>query len=213
MSSQRGDYQRSAVYRWEAEHVHPKDTRTVPFDQCQAIVDYVWARAGLTYPPKIRELARTARRTTANGDRLTISIPATGVSATVATRVATDSQPNRSCSVQHSNPPAAFYWGRPAFSCRPVSDRARLRRPGGLRGVEFPIALFDAASSFVSSKDDADVIWASPLASGGDFLLRLAGCQSKDLIPQGRRATLASRFSGCGALAPPSSRWSGSLSF
>ena len=83
MSSQRGDYQRSAVYRWEAEHVHPKDTRTVPFDQCQAIVNYVWARAGLTYPPKIRELARTARRTMANADRLTISIPATGVSATV----------------------------------------------------------------------------------------------------------------------------------
>jgi len=83
MSSQRGDYQRSAVYRWEAEHVHPKDTGTVPFDQAQAIVDYVWARAGLIYPPKIRELARTARRTTANADRRTISIPATGVSATV----------------------------------------------------------------------------------------------------------------------------------
>jgi hypothetical protein len=81
--SRRGDYQRSAVYRWEAEHVHPKDTGTVPFDQAQAIVDYVWARAGLTYPPKIRELARTAWRTTANADRLTISIPATGVSTTV----------------------------------------------------------------------------------------------------------------------------------
>jgi len=76
MSSRRGDYQRSAVYRWEAEHVHPKDTGTVPFDQAQAIVNYVWARAGLAYPPKIRELARTARRTTANADRLTISIPA-----------------------------------------------------------------------------------------------------------------------------------------
>ena len=36
MSSRRGDYQRSAVYRWEAEHVHPKDTGTVPFDQAQA---------------------------------------------------------------------------------------------------------------------------------------------------------------------------------
>jgi len=27
-----------------------------------------------------------------------------------ATRVVTGSQPDRSCSVQHSNPPAAFYW-------------------------------------------------------------------------------------------------------
>ena len=79
--SRRGDHQRAAVYRWEAEHVHPKDTGTVPFDEAQAIVNYVWARAGLTYPPKIRELARTARRTTANADRLTISIPATGASA------------------------------------------------------------------------------------------------------------------------------------
>src|SRR5215471_10324293 len=70
--SQRGDYQRSAVYRWEAEHVHPKDTGTVSFDQAQTIVDYVWARAGLTYPPKIRELARTARRTTANAEHAKI---------------------------------------------------------------------------------------------------------------------------------------------
>ena len=83
MSSQRGDYQRSAVYRWEAEHVHPKDTRTVPFDQCQAIVNYVWARAGLTYPPKIRELGRNARSTIANADRLTVRIPARGISTTV----------------------------------------------------------------------------------------------------------------------------------
>ena len=110
-------------------------------------------------------------------------------------------------------PASRFLLGRPALSCRPVSDSARLRRPGGLRGVEFPVALFDTASPFVSGKDDADVVWASAFACSGDFLLRFAGCQGKDLIPQRRRATLASRFSGCSALAPPSSRWSGSLSF
>ena len=85
--------------------------------------------------------------------------------------------------------------------------------PGRLCGVEFPVALFDAAGPFVSGKDDADVVWTSALACSDDFLLRLAGCQGKDLIPQRRRATLASRFSGCSALAPPSSRWSDSLSF
>ena len=87
-----------------------------------------------------------------------------------------------------------------------------LLRPGRLCGVEFPVALFDAASPFVSGKDDADVVWTSAFACSGDFLLCFAGCQGKDLIPQRRRATLASRFSGCRALAPPSSRWSGSLS-
>jgi hypothetical protein len=83
MSSRRGDYQRSAVYRWEAEHIHSKDISTIPFDQVQAIVDYVWMRAGLMFPPKIRELSRTARHTKANATRLTIRIPSTGISSTV----------------------------------------------------------------------------------------------------------------------------------
>ena len=85
--------------------------------------------------------------------------------------------------------------------------------PGRLCGVEFPVALFDAASPFVSGKDDADVVWAGAFACSGDFLLRFAGCQGENLIPQSRRAALASRFSGCSALAPPSSRWSGGLCF
>jgi hypothetical protein len=37
----------------------------------------------LKYPPKIRELARNARRTAANANRLTINIPAGGISTTV----------------------------------------------------------------------------------------------------------------------------------
>jgi len=77
------DYQRAVVYKWEDRHVHPKDTGTIPFDQAQAIVDYVWVRAGLTYPPKIRELGRNARCTAANATRLRINIPADGVSSTV----------------------------------------------------------------------------------------------------------------------------------
>ena len=58
----------------------------------------------------------------------------------------------------------------------PGSERGVLLCPGRLCGVEFPVALFDAASPFVSGKDDADVVWASAFACSGDFLLRLAGC-------------------------------------
>jgi|SRR6516165_2503661 hypothetical protein len=131
MSSRRGDYQRSAVYRWEAEHVHPKDTHTVRFDQCQAIVNYVWARAGLAYPPKIRELARTARRTMANADRLTISIPATGVCATVLLHEIAHSMTSDAAS-------GPLPRSRPAFCWRPHKVALRLdpdlqpRRADGL---------------------------------------------------------------------------------
>jgi len=47
------DYQRSACYAWEGRHIHPNDTGTVPFEQAQAIVDYVWTTAGLAHPPNI----------------------------------------------------------------------------------------------------------------------------------------------------------------
>ena len=61
-------------------------------------------------------------------------------------------------------------------------------RPGQLCGVESPVTLFDAASPLVPGKDDADMVRAGSLASGDDFLLRLAGCKGKDLIPERRRA-------------------------
>ena len=62
--------------------------------------------------------------------------------------------------------------------------------PADCLGVELPVALFDASSPLVPSDDDADMVRASPLARGGDFLLCLAGRQDKDLIPQGQRAGL-----------------------
>src|SRR5215472_12120320 len=97
---------------------------------------------------------------------------------------------------------------RPNASC-PESERGVLLCPGRLCGVEFPAALFDAASPFVSGKDDADVVWASAFACSGDFLLRFAGCQGEDLIPQGRRAALAaSWFSGRSTPASAWPRWS-----
>jgi hypothetical protein len=66
--------------------------------------------------------------------------------------------------------------------------------PGALRlwpCVEHAVALFDPASAFVPRNRGADVVWASPLAFSGDFLLCLAGCQGKHLIIEARRAALA----------------------
>ena len=80
---------------------------------------------------------------------------------------------------------------RSQLSATLMSDGGALPHPGRLSRVEFPVALFDAASALVPSDDDADMVRAGALASGGDFLLRFAGCQGKDLIPQGWRAALA----------------------
>ena len=84
-----------------------------------------------------------------------------------------------------------------------VSDRGALLRRRGLRGIELPITLLDAASPLVPGNDDADMVRASALAGSGDFLLRLAVCQGKDLFTEGRRGALAaSWFCGRRARAP-----------
>jgi hypothetical protein len=112
---------------------------------------------------------------------------------------------------QHRNDPRA----KPSASAsepaaadvclHPVSDRGALLRLCRLCGVQFPVALFDATRPFVPGNDDTDVVWTSPLACGRYFLLRLAGCQGKDLIAEGRRSAPAgSRLSGRAARTP---RW------
>jgi hypothetical protein len=76
-----------------------------------------------------------------------------------------------------------------------VSDRRTLRRLSRLRGVELPIALFNAASPLLPGQGGADMVWASALACDGDLLLRLPVCQGKDLVVEAQRATrAASRF-------------------
>jgi hypothetical protein len=84
--------------------------------------------------------------------------------------------------------------GRPPIALLPASHRGALFRPRRLRGVELPIALFEAASPLMPGDDDPDMVRARPLAcSGGDFLLRLAVCHGKDLIAEGRRGALTAR--------------------
>jgi len=92
------------------------------------------------------------------------------------------------------------------------SDRRTLLRPRRLRGVELPVTLFDAASPLVPGNRGTDMVQASALACSGDFLLRLAGCQSEDLIAQVRRAaSAASWYCGRSAPAPALSGGSGRL--
>ena len=66
----------------------------------------------------------------------------------------------------------------------PVLGRSVLLRPSRMRGVELPVTLFDAAGSLVPRKRSADMVWAGALACSGNFLLRLAGCQSKNPIAE-----------------------------
>jgi hypothetical protein len=60
-----------------------------------------------------------------------------------------------------------------------------------------------AAGPLVPGNGGADMVRANSLARGGNFLLRFAGCQGKDLVIETRGTALAaSRFCGGRALAP-----------
>ena len=91
--------------------------------------------------------------------------------------------------VRQTRRPAPFGVGRRSFYR--ASDRGALLRPARLCGIELPIALFDAAGPLVSGNRGADVVRANAFACSGDFLLRLASCQGKNLIVEVRRAAAA----------------------
>ena len=67
-----------------------------------------------------------------------------------------------------------------------VLDRGALLRSLRVRGIELPVALFDAANPLMPGNGDTDMVRASALASSGDFRLRSAGCQSKNPIAKVR---------------------------
>jgi hypothetical protein len=84
-----------------------------------------------------------------------------------------------------------------------VSDRGVSLYSRRVRGVELPVALFDSASALVSGNGDADMVRTNALACGGDFLLRLAVCQSEDLIAEAGRAGISiTWFRRCPAPSP-----------
>jgi len=77
------DYQRARVYGWEDRHIHPRDHSVILFEQAQSIVDYVWAEAGRTHPPKVAAISKTATRSVATANRLRIRIPRHAIKTTV----------------------------------------------------------------------------------------------------------------------------------
>jgi len=77
------DYQRSRIYAWEDRHIHSRDRSVISFEQAQSIVDYVWAEAGRTHPPKVVAISKTATRSVATANRLRIRIPRHGIKTTV----------------------------------------------------------------------------------------------------------------------------------
>src|SRR5690242_19712455 len=74
----------------------------------------------------------------------------------------------------------------------PVLGRRGLGLLRRLRRIELPVALVDAAGSFVPGDGDADMVSANPVACRGDFLLHLAVSQGEDLIAEARRGHPAS---------------------
>ena len=71
------------------------------------------------------------------------------------------------------------------------SDRDVLLGSCRVCRVEPPVALLASAGPLVPGNGNADMVWASRFVCGGDFLLRLASCQGKDLIAQAWRTAIA----------------------
>lgn len=76
------DFQRQRVYDWEEEHVLKKDRDFVPFDQLQALVDYIWTQEGLEHPPKVRPMVKQ-RKDLGAATRLKVLSPENGMTSTV----------------------------------------------------------------------------------------------------------------------------------
>ena len=93
--------------------------------------------------------------------------------------------------LRDANTSSSSFRCRPTLFFIPASDCDAMLRPGRLYGIELPIALFDAAGPLVPGNRSADMVRASTFACSGDFLLRLAGCQGKDLIVEARRVAAA----------------------
>jgi hypothetical protein len=68
------DLQKSKVYKWEQQFVALRDTNPVPFKNIQSIVDYIWKREGLNFPPTVEPLPKQKH---AGGDatRLIVRFP------------------------------------------------------------------------------------------------------------------------------------------
>ena len=90
------------------------------------------------------------------------------------------------CAQRRSISPPTFRLLSGPAGASVVSDRGALFGFSRVRRVQLSVALLDAASPLVPGNRGADMVWAGVLACSGDFLLRLTGCQGKDLIAEVR---------------------------
>lgn len=77
------DFQRNKCYSWEDLHVHQRIKSHIEYDRAQDLVNYIWEKEGLEYPPKIQKLSKNAKTLQAKGSRLKIFIPHTGIQLTI----------------------------------------------------------------------------------------------------------------------------------
>jgi hypothetical protein len=54
------EYQQSRVYSWEETFISPKDSTTVPFENVEPLVHYIWETLGYQFPPAVRPLSKKA---------------------------------------------------------------------------------------------------------------------------------------------------------
>jgi hypothetical protein len=131
------DYQRSRIYAWEDRHIHPRDRSVIPFEQAQSIVDYVWAEAGRTYPPKVVAIAKTASRSIATANRLHIRIPRSGIKTTVLLHEIAHSMTGDIDNPGDHGPAFAGTFMRLVSRHIPTFQLSELLRTAELEGVDF----------------------------------------------------------------------------
>lgn len=75
------DYQQSRLYRWEHQHIKRNDV--VTYDQAQSIINYIWEKEGLQYPPLVEELDKRTTRWAGKANRLAVWLPKTTCTAVI----------------------------------------------------------------------------------------------------------------------------------
>lgn len=82
------DAQKSKVYTWENAVFRCKDKSRVPYGNIQNLVDYVWAKEGLSFPPQVEPLPKQAKVYCATGSRLKLQFQETAQTCVILHEIA-----------------------------------------------------------------------------------------------------------------------------
>jgi hypothetical protein len=120
----------------------------IPFEQAQSIVDYVWAQAGRTHPPKVVAISKTATRSVATANRLRIRIPRHGIKTTVLLHEVAHSMTGDIDKPGDHGEALAGTLMRLVSQHIPTFQLAELMRTAELEGVDFSLAEPNASEVF-----------------------------------------------------------------